>query len=103
VNTAVTSNADERPGCQSVTPDYTLSVRLSDPVTSAVSVPVQENIPAGLTGSASTTYLFDVDLTSPGPRTFNVDASMSFDGCYLVHIDLNAVWVPFGSTGSSTP
>jgi hypothetical protein len=41
-------------------------------------------------------------VTAPTARAFNIDAFMSLAACYDVLYDLNAVWVPFGSTGGST-
>jgi hypothetical protein len=81
---------------------YTLHVRVSDPVSGATSNFMQEAIASLGTGSASATFLFDVDVTAPTARTFNVDAFMSLAACYDVDVDMNAVWVPFGSTGGST-
>ena len=80
---------------------YILLARVSDPVSSATSMPMEELIPASGTGSVSTNFLFDVDVTGPTTRNFNVDAWMSSSAAYDVDFDLTAVWVPFGSTGGS--
>ena len=90
------------PGLCDTTGAYTLNVRVSDPVSAQTSQFMQESIGALGTGHASTTFLFEVDVAAPTARTFNVDAFMSLSACYDVDVDLNAVWVPFGSTGGST-
>ena len=81
---------------------YVLNVRVSDPVTGQASNFMQESVASLGTGSASTTFLFEVDVTAPTARTFNVDAFMTQNHCYDVDVDFNVVWVPFGSTGGST-
>jgi hypothetical protein len=81
---------------------YVLNVRVSDPVSTQTSHFMQESVASGSSGSASATFLFDVDVVAPTARTFNVDAFMTVSACYDVVYDLNAVWVPFGSTGGST-
>jgi hypothetical protein len=84
-----------------VSAPYILFARVSDPVSSATSMPMEEAIAASGTGSVATTFFFDVDVSGPTTRDFNVDAWMSQVGCYDVDFDLTATWVPFGSTGGS--
>ena len=102
VNAAVNATQVFIGGLCPTTGTYILHVRVSDPVSAQASNFMQESIAASGTGSASTTFLFDVDVTAPTARTFNVDAFMSLSACYDVDVDMNAVWVPFGSTGGST-
>jgi hypothetical protein len=102
VNAAVNATQVSIPVICPTTGAYVLNVRVSDPVSGQSSFFMQESIASQGSGSASTTYLFDVDVTAPTARTFNVDAFMTVNACYDVLFDLNAVWVPFGSTGGST-
>lgn len=103
VNAAVNAQQILFPGVGCVaTGAYVLNVRVSDPVSGQTSHFMQESVASQGSGSASATFLFDVDVAAPTARAFNIDAFMTLAACYDVFYDLNAVWVPFGSTGGST-
>lgn len=85
-----------------------VAVRVSDPVSGEFSQEQVDSVtiaPAGeKDGGMGVTWLFPVTgITSPTPRTFNVDARL-YAGAGEVFFDstVTALWVPFGPLGAGT-
>ncbi len=81
-------------------------MRVSDPVSGVGSWYHSDTVSSanGYAGIIAADYLFQVSALPGTSRQFNVDA-LIFSGAGTVRIDIDAtaLWVPFGSTGGSTP
>lgn len=99
VNAAATPNVGTGCPCG-------VAMRVSDPVSSQASwyhVEVVSNQAFGYSGNIAVDYLFPVSALPGTVRQFNVDAYVfSGTGDVAMFVDATALWVPFGSTGTST-
>lgn len=97
------------------TPDVTsvsgcpcsVRMRVSDPAGGSSFYMAENLASSGYYGNLSNTYLFAVSAVPGTIRQFNVDAFFRTDNFGSVNavlwVDATALWVPFGSTGTSAP
>jgi hypothetical protein len=80
-------------------------MRLQDPVSGDLSNYIVDTVAIGgftdgYDGGEASTHLFAVTVAAPTSRTFNVLGYMYGTGTVEVHIDVTALWVPFGAVGT---